>query len=341
MSDTTVNLALPYIKPAQAQKHVPHNEALQLLDATVQLVITARLAMPPAEPAEGECFWVLPGAVDAWAGRAGRLAFRQDEAWSFLEPRVGWHAFDRTEGRLKLFTGTDWDDIPLPSAPELSALGIAATPDATNRLAVSAPATLLSHAGGDHRLKINKAAGTDTASLLFQSGWQGKAEMGLAGDDRFSIKVSGDGAAWTTALTISPQGVVRTGQRPLVRASRAAGSFTPSAGMVTGFDDLHLAAGGFTLGAILASGQGRELVVPSDGTYLLALNIEAQTSSGHGVALRRNGASDIIMVSGGAGTQSATGLLALSEGDVLTLRHTGSAQILFGYGHTEISAFML
>ncbi|MBA3041528.1 MAG: DUF2793 domain-containing protein [Alphaproteobacteria bacterium] len=341
MSDTTVNLALPYIKPAQAQKHVTHNEALQVLDATVQLVIAARLASPPAAPAEGECFWVLPGATAAWTGRSGRLAFRQDEAWIFIAPVLGWRAFDRAEGRLKLFTGTDWDDIPLPASPQVSALGIGATPDATNRLAVSAPAILLTHAGGDHRLKINKASGGDTASLLFQSGWQGKAELGLAGDDRFAIKVSSDGAAWTTALTISPQGVVRTGQRPLVRTSRTAGSLSPSVGMATGFDDLHLAAGGFALGAILGSGQGRELVVPADGTYLLTLNVEAQTSSGHGAALRRNGTDDLVAVAGTVGTQSSSAIAALSEGDILTLRHTGSAQLLFGYGHTEISAFML
>lgn len=341
MSDTTVNLALPYIKPAQAQKHVTHNEALQVLDAAVQLVIAARLASPPATPVEGECFWVLPGATDAWAGRSGRLAFRQDEAWIFIAPGLGWRAFDRAEGRLKVFSGTDWGDIPLPAAPQVSALGIDTTPDATNRLAVSAPATLLTHAGGDHRLKINKAAASDTASLLFQSGWQGKAELGLAGDDRFAIKVSGDGAAWTTALSISPDGMVRTDKRPLVRASRAAGGLSPSAGMVTGFDDLHLAAGGFALGAALASGQGRELVAPADGTYLLTLNVEAQTSSGHGVALQRNGASDIVTVSGAVGTQSSTALATLTQGDILALRHSGSAQLLFGYGHTEVSAFLL
>lgn len=341
MSDTTVNLALPYIKSAQAQKHVTHNEALQQLDATVQLVIAARAAIPPATPAEGECFWVLPAATDAWTGRSGRLAFRQDEAWIFIAPGLGWRAFDRTEGRLKVFSGTDWVDIPLPSAPQVSALGIGATPDATNRLAVSASATLLTHAGGDHRLKINKAASADTASLLFQSGWQGKAELGLTGDDRFAIKVSGDGATWTTALSISPQGIVQTGQRPLVRTSRAAGSLSPTAGMVTGFDDLHLVAGGFALGAALASGQGHELVVPADGTYLLTLNVEAQTSSGHGVAIRKSGTIDIIAVAGGVGTQSSTAIAALSQGDVLSLHHSGSAQLLFGYGHTEISASLL
>ena len=36
MPDTTPNLALPFILPAQAQKHVTHNEALQRLDAERQ-----------------------------------------------------------------------------------------------------------------------------------------------------------------------------------------------------------------------------------------------------------------------------------------------------------------
>ncbi|MNT77289.1 hypothetical protein D3C72_2163860 [compost metagenome] len=80
---------------------------------------------------------------------------------------------------------------------------------------------------------------------------------------------------------------------------------------------------------------------PADGTYLLTLNVEAQTSSGHGAALRRNGANDLVALAGTVGTQSSSAIAALSEGDILTLSHTGSAQLLFGYGHTEISAFML
>lgn len=51
-------------------------------------------------------------------------------------------------------------------------------------------------------MKVNKAADTDTASLLFQTGWSGRAEMGLAGDDNFSVKVSADGSSWTTALEL-------------------------------------------------------------------------------------------------------------------------------------------
>ena len=55
MPDTSPNLVLPYLMPSQAQKHVTHNEALQLLDAVVQLTVEAFGATtPPASPAAGQ-----------------------------------------------------------------------------------------------------------------------------------------------------------------------------------------------------------------------------------------------------------------------------------------------
>jgi len=44
----TPKLSLPYIMPAQAQKHVTHNEALAKLDVIVQLsVLSMNLKSPP------------------------------------------------------------------------------------------------------------------------------------------------------------------------------------------------------------------------------------------------------------------------------------------------------
>ena len=54
---------------------------------------------------------------------------------------------------------------------------------------------------GDVQVKLNKEALTDTASILFQTGFSGRAEIGLAGGDGLSLKVSADGAAWNTALS--------------------------------------------------------------------------------------------------------------------------------------------
>ena len=102
---------------------------------------------------------------------------------------------------LRVFSAGDW----LPVAPELQnldGLGVGTTSDATNRLAVASAATLLTHAGTDHRLTVNKASAPDTASLLFQSGWSGRAEMGLTGGEDFHVRVSPDGSAWTSALRI-------------------------------------------------------------------------------------------------------------------------------------------
>ena len=57
----------------------------------------------------------------------------------------------------------------------------------------------MTHAGSGHQLKLNKAATPDTASLLFQTGFAGRAEMGLTGGDDFTIKVSPDGGTFFEA----------------------------------------------------------------------------------------------------------------------------------------------
>lgn len=65
------------------------------------------------------------------------------------------------------------------------------------------PDVLFSHVGNDQRVKLNKNAAVDTASLVFQDNFSGRAEMGLAGDDDFHVKVSADGFTWNEALTIN------------------------------------------------------------------------------------------------------------------------------------------
>lgn len=198
----TENLSLPYILPAQAQKHVTHNEALQALDALVHLaVIDTTLVAPPASPQAGDRYIVPVDATDAWTDRAGDIAAWQEGAWSFYSPQAGWIACSGTSLDLLVFDGAGWrpatTDAVLPAR-----LGINATADAPNRLALSGEASLFSHEGAGHQLKINKADTGDTASLLFQTGWSGRAEFGLAGDDNFHVKVSADGDAFTEALVI-------------------------------------------------------------------------------------------------------------------------------------------
>ncbi|MGD9916419.1 MAG: DUF2793 domain-containing protein [Paenirhodobacter sp.] len=201
MADQTPLLGLPYILPSQAQKHVTHNEALNLLDTVVQLAVLDRtLTAPPSAPVDGDRYIVAAGGTSEWQGHDGEVAMWQASAWTFAVPRQGWQAWVIAEETSVRFDGSDWIVPPL-ALDNLAGVGINATADATNRLTVFADATLLSHDGGGHQLKINKSTVYDTASLLFQTSWFGRAEMGTAGNDRFAIKVSADGSSWTEALS--------------------------------------------------------------------------------------------------------------------------------------------
>ena len=221
MPDTvSAVLSLPFIQPNQAQKHVTHNTALRVLDGIIQLAVIARDLDSPPVAEVGARYIVGAGASGDWAGQAGAVAIREEGGWSFVAPLPGWLAFVTSEGVAVVYDAMlGWDT--LTGGPDLEAetLGLNTSADATNRLAVAAGATLLTHDGTGHQLKINKATDTDTASLLFQSGFTGHAEMGLAGSADFSVKVSADGSTWAEALRVDaatavphmPQGLLVNG----------------------------------------------------------------------------------------------------------------------------------
>ena len=81
-------------------------------------------------------------------------------------------------------------------------VGINTTADTTNRLSLNAPASLFNHDGTDHQLKINKNAAANNSSVLFQTGFSGRAELGLTGDDDFHMKVSPDGTTFHEGIVI-------------------------------------------------------------------------------------------------------------------------------------------
>ena len=202
--DASENLNLPYILPAQAQKHVTHNEAIKAIDALLHLAVESRsVTSPPATPAAGHRYIVPTGATGAWSGQAMAVAAWQDGVWTFYQPRDGWLAYATDENRMLTFEDGAWGlatvNVAIPAL-----VGVNTSADAGNRLAVASPASLFTHEGAGHQLKINKAAAGDTASLLFQSGWSGRAEMGLAGSDAFRVKVSPNGSAFYDALVVDP-----------------------------------------------------------------------------------------------------------------------------------------
>lgn len=207
MPDQSPRLALPFIQPSQAQKHVTHNEALLTLDTVTQLAIDGfDTVTPPGSPIDGEVHWIGAAATGSWVGKDGYLATYHDTAWHFSIAQEGWRAWDKPGDQLRAYTGGVWAPITA-GTQNLDGIGVNTASDATNRLAVSSDATLLSHDGDDHQLKINKAATADTASVMFQTGWSSRAEIGLTGDDKLHVKVSSNGSTFQDAITVGSNAI--------------------------------------------------------------------------------------------------------------------------------------
>jgi Protein of unknown function (DUF2793) len=200
----SIHLDLPFISESQAQKHVTHNEALKLLDALVQLSVLDRdLATPPGSPTNGDRYLIAASPTGSWSGQAGKITAYLDGVWTFFTPSVGWICYIVDESLAVAWNGTAWGSISSGSSIEtLPKLGINATADLVSRLSINAAATLLNHDGNGHQLKLNKNGAGDTVSLLFQTGFSGRAEMGTTGDEDFHFKVSPDGSSWVEALSI-------------------------------------------------------------------------------------------------------------------------------------------
>jgi len=298
MTETSPNLGLPYLLPAQAQKHVTHNEALSLLDGLAQLCVENFTALtPPVAPVEGQSHALGATPTGVWGGQANRLALYLGGAWVFVAPKPGWRAWGRAESLLRIWTGSTWANATaLGGLDNLPQLGVATTADSVNRLAVVADATLLSHAGGGHQVKVNKSAAAQTASLLFQTGFSGRAEIGTAGNDNLAIKVSATGSTWTDALRIpaatgrpeAPAGLTVTGTITGTAVQQSASDVTAGRLALAQHTVLRSAitgtvsqSGGVPTGAILERGANAngEFVRYADGTQICWSTVQTSTSA--------------------------------------------------------------
>lgn len=222
-SEVTPRLNLPLILGSQAQKHLTHNEALMRLDGLVHCAVSSRgMTAPPAGAEQGARYLVADGATGAWSGHDGEMATFAGPSWSFLAPTAGLQVYVLDEALFVHHDGTGWQEWSIPQSADLQVglLGVNAEAGPTARLAVAADAVAFSHDSetpgtGGIQIKTNKASAAHTASVLLQTGWSGRAEIGLCGDDDLSFKVSADGEAWTTSLkvagadgrVVAPQGV--------------------------------------------------------------------------------------------------------------------------------------
>jgi len=337
--DITPNLSLPLIGAAQAQKHVTHNEALATLDALVQLSVADRnRTAPPAGPGEGDRHIVAGSALAEWTGWDGSVAVFSAGGWQRLAPRPGWHAWVAGEGVMVVWDGAGWQSQEAIGSPLV--LGINTNADMTNRLAVKTDGALFSHddvtpGTGSLRLIANKASPAQTASLVFKTGWSGRAECGLAGSDSFSIKISPDGVTWIEALLIDPvTGTVSLPATPgaikVLTAEDTSGTLMPDATYV---DQNFVTTTRNDFGG--SAWDGSLFTAPKDGTYDFGASLAVNGApSATSIYFLKNGATQVGFgeISGNVGqnTIASRAVISLTTGDTISVRmrhNDGSAQL--------------
>lgn len=213
--DASDRLGLPLLAAGQLQKHITLNEALTRLDVLVQCRAASRSADgPPEDPPGGELHIVAIGAATgAWADcTPGDLVRAEPGGWAVETAPDGMIAAVADEGRVLIRHGGDWRLLgwSLGEVQNVTRLGLNTLADADNPFAVRTPRALFAAPGGDGggdggddlRMVLNKTATADVVSLLFQTGWQGRAEIGLIGDDDLTLKIADDAGGWREALRI-------------------------------------------------------------------------------------------------------------------------------------------
>lgn len=257
----TPRIKLPLVAAQQAQKHVTVNEALLRLDAFAGLTAIDVMATPPEAPA-GDGLWIVgTDPAGAWSGRQSQLARLDMGAWDFIEPLEGQLLYLTTRRQWWSHQAGTWS----PTAFSIGSLAINTAPDQQHVLALSGATSFFNHHGADHRVMINKASQPDTATLIFQSNYQGAAELGLAGNDDLRVKTSGDGATWREAMVVErSSAIVRMPQRPAFF------------GTLLNWDRYYNAGDRLEWNARVNRGQmlngaGNAIALPASGLYLVTL----------------------------------------------------------------------
>lgn len=212
LMEQSTNLSLSYVMGQQSQKHVTVNESFRRLDALVQSTAASRIeSVPPHPPQEG-INYILPNDINdagsLWDGFSqNSIAAFQDGAWVEIIPKEGWRVFIQDENALLVFHDSTWGVISGGGNANPAQLGVNTASDEINRFAVKSDAILFSHddvtpGTGDLRHVFNKSSTGNIGSLLFQTGFSGRVELGLLGNDNFTLQVSADGQSFTKALEV-------------------------------------------------------------------------------------------------------------------------------------------
>lgn len=120
----TPNIGLPEMPAGTFQPSVPFNEAMQIIDALLPLMVEAELNTPPTTVAgdAGKRWAVGSSPTGAWVGHSGDIALCVGaNLWDFIEPLTGIELYNKSADEYFYYDGSSWQ----PRVGSLAAANIA------------------------------------------------------------------------------------------------------------------------------------------------------------------------------------------------------------------------
>ncbi len=106
---TTPIIGAPELVAAQAIPETTVNEIARYLEQGALWfgkIKDRDLATPPGSPADGDAYIVAASPTGAWAGQAGKIAFRVSTAWDFITPTEGMAVYIADEDAAFVYDGS-------------------------------------------------------------------------------------------------------------------------------------------------------------------------------------------------------------------------------------------
>ncbi len=112
MSDDTARLHLPQLVSLQELNAVTWNEALEQIDALVDLYLLGQFVnAPPSLPQDGDAYLTGGAPTGAWSGTAYKIASCRDGAWRFYTPYNGLRAFVAPSNTVIVYFNGNWTTV--------------------------------------------------------------------------------------------------------------------------------------------------------------------------------------------------------------------------------------
>jgi hypothetical protein len=270
---TTNNLQVTLLEQNQAQKEFTINNALVVIDTLLNSgVIDVDITAVPINPANADSYILASSGLSGFfAGKEKTIAFFYNASWQFISPKNGASIWVKNKSKFYVYHLNAWQQVSLLDN-NFSQLGINTLSDVNNKLAVKSDDVLLASNTGNIRLKVNKNATSNNASLVFQNNYSTRAEMGVLNNDNFEIKVSNDGSLFKQALTIDKA----TAQVDVKENSYFAKPIKLQSYTITTLPAANISIGSI---AYVSNGAGGlPIVAFSDGTSWLRLDTRAVVS---------------------------------------------------------------